>query len=105
MMGPLLSFEDAHHLEQLLGLIRAEAIKVTPDRRNQNQPAFWFRSGWALVHASAWAQSAWDDSSSRALYFGFGHPLNPLLWRSDARLLRRIESILNQNGSRRLNLT
>jgi len=33
------------------------------------------------------------------MYFGFGHPFNPLLWYFDGSLLADIERVLKANGS------
>ena len=94
-MGPLYSCADAD-TERLLAAVRAAGICVTPDGNFSD--AYWFRRGFGLVHGDRW------DGAMPALYFGFGHPFNPLLWAADGNLLRAIGVVLRANGSKKLTL-
>jgi hypothetical protein len=89
MLGPLHKFRDAQHLKELLQKLREKGVKVTPDVKISTSEAFWFRRGLGLVHGSV----GYGDTEG-VLYFGFGHPFNPLLWYSDSRLLKSIQRAL-----------
>ena len=92
MIGPLLTYDDELHLERLLSAARIAHIDVQPDPERCS--AFRFRRGRGLVHGFR------DWGAPGQLYFGFGHPCNPLLWSSDGRLLREIEQLFLTHGSR-----
>ena len=96
MMGPVLTFRDPSHLDRLLATASAAGIRVVTGGASSGE-AFSFRRGLGRVSAQHW-----PSLSEPALYFGFGHPFNPLLWAADGRLLRRIEGVFLANGSRRL---
>lgn len=93
-MGPLHSFRDTQHLNELLTEVRSRGIKVTPVTKRSASEAFWFRRGLGLVHGGV----GFGEMKS-IMYFGFGHPFNPLLWYSDNRLLKSIQKVFTANGS------
>ena len=94
MMGPLLTYGGDAHLERLLVALRASYFDIWPDK-TVHGTAFWFRRGWGLVHGSCRATEALQPT----MYFGFGHPFNPLLWSADGRVLKELERVFLANGS------
>jgi hypothetical protein len=97
MMGPLLTYQDDAHLDRLLAASFALGLQILPDGTQQTR-AFWFRRRFGLVHGTCWP--AYE--SQPMMYFGFGHPFNPLLWQSDGHLLQEIEQVFLTNGSSRV---
>lgn len=97
MMGPLHRFRDNEHLKQLLDAASASGISIAEDDSADLPGAYWFRKGLGKVHGSVGTED-WESM----MYFGFGHPFNPLLWHSDGTLLKRIETIFLSQGSERL---
>lgn len=97
MMGPILTYRDEAHLERLFQALRSRKIRILRDEGSRG-PAFWFRRRFGLVRGSCWP----DASPGPEMYFGFGHPLNPLLWPSDHRLLGEIRETFLANGSVRI---
>ena len=97
-MGPLHRFRDREHLEQLLDATVESGISITGDDRAKSPGAYWFRKGLGKIHGSLWA-----EERESMMYFGFGHPFNPLLWYSDRTLLKEIEAVFLSQGSERVN--
>jgi hypothetical protein len=93
MMGPFHRFRDPAHLDALLAEVRSSGISVKPDNGRAPLQAYWLRRGLGLVNASIGFQG------HSVVYFGFGHPFNPLLWFWDRRLLRFIGHLFVANGS------
>jgi hypothetical protein len=99
MMGPLHRFRGQQHLDKLLAEAQATGIKVKPDKKRAALEAFWFRRGLGLIHGSVWL-----GGSETLIYFGFGHPFNPLLWFADRSLLKSIQLVFVSNGSEAVDL-
>ena len=100
MMGPLHRFRDSEHLDRLFAEARASGIKVRPEKTRGSPRGFWFRGGLGLIHCSVGFSGC-----ETVIYFGFGHPFNPLLWLADRSLLKAIEQVFVSNGSALVDLS
>jgi hypothetical protein len=94
MMGPLHRFRDSEHLDRLLAEARASGIKVRFDKKRASPGGFWFRRGLGLIYGGVGF-----GGCETVIYFGFGHPFNPLLWLADRSLLKCIEHVFVSNGA------
>jgi hypothetical protein len=86
-------------LDRLLGEIQSESINVEIIEKQALPKEFRFRRGYGHIHGSLGF-----GGCEPLVYFGFGHPFNPLLWFADWRLLKSIELFLRSNGSAIVNL-
>ena len=96
-MGPLHRFRDREHLNRMISAIRGSGISVTDDRSANTIGTYIFRKGLGKVVGAIGAEE-WESM----MYFGFGHPFNPIFWYSDGKLLKQIESIFLSQGSERI---
>jgi hypothetical protein len=99
--GPILAYDNDTDLERHLINIRGHGIGVTELPGTANCPVgdreFRFQRGFGAVHGFAV-----DKQDEWHMYLGCDHPLNPLYWWPDLRLLSEIESIMIAAGSHRV---
>lgn len=97
MMGPLHRFRDQEHLTQLFDAIVESGISIAKDHSTISPQTYVFQQGLGKILGSVGTEE-WESM----IYFGYGHPFNPLLWYSDGILLKKIEAIFLSQGTGRV---